>query len=156
MKDERDRTMKNVTASWTEGFEFQVGVPGGETFILNSVPSDRRPGSGPSPMEAVEGALAACSGMDVVLVLGKMRKTVTAFRIEVEAVRRDEHPRVFTRLTLVYHLDGPDIDPASAVKAVQLSQDKYCSVAAMLRPHVELHYRIILNRVPVEPLGTIG
>jgi putative redox protein len=146
--------MKHVTASWTEGFEFQVDVPPGETFLLNSVPADRRPGSGPSPVEALQGALAACTGMDVVLVLEKMRKTLTALRIEVEATRRDEHPRIYTHLRLVYHIDGPDIDPASALKAVQLSQDKYCSVSAMLRPTVELSSRIVLNRVPVEPLGT--
>ena len=134
-----------VEATWTRGMEFQVRVPAGETYTLDSIPKDRRPGPGPSPMEATQGALAACTGMDVVSILEKMRKTLRAFRIEVEAVRRDEHPRIYTDLTLVYYLDGPDLDDASVTRAIELSQDKYCSVAAMLRPTVRIGRRIILN-----------
>jgi putative redox protein len=149
----KDALVKNVTARWTQGNEFRVDVPGGESQTLNSVPAAERPGSGPSPMEAVQGALAACTGMDVVMVLGKMRKTLKSLRIEVEGVRREEHPRIYTRLCLVYHIDGDDIDAGSAQKAVSLSQDKYCSVAGMLRPTVDLSYRLVLNGVPVEPLA---
>jgi putative redox protein len=134
-----------VEATWTRGMEFQVRVPAGETYTLASIPKDRRPGPGPSPMEATQGALAACTGMDVVSILEKMRKTLSAFRIEVEAVRSDEHPRIYTDLTLVYYLDGPDLDDASVTRAIELSQDKYCSVAAMLRPTVHIGRRIILN-----------
>jgi putative redox protein len=74
-----------------------------------------------------------------------MRKTIQAFRVEVEVIRREEHPRIFTDLTLVYYLDGPDLDDASVERAIDLSQDKYCSVAAMLRPTVRLGKRIVLN-----------
>jgi putative redox protein len=96
-------------------------------------------------MEAAQAALACCSGVDVVSILGKMRKTLSTLRIEVLATRCDEAPRVFTALALVYHIDGPDLDRESVERAVELSQDKYCSVAAMLRPAVELSHRIILN-----------
>ena len=134
-----------VEATWTRGMEFQVRVPAGETYTLTSIPKERRPGPGPSPMESVQGALAACTGMDVVSILEKMRKTLRAFRIEVETVRRDEYPRIYTDLTLVYYLDGPDLDDASVTRAIELSQDKYCSVAAMLRPTVRIGRRIVLN-----------
>src|SRR5262245_32860318 len=134
-----------VEAVWTRGMEFQVRVPAGETYTLASIPKDRRPGPGPSPMESLQGALAACTGMDIVSILEKMRKSIKAFRVEVEAVRRDEHPRIYTDLTLVYYLDGPDLDEVSVTRAVELSQDKYCSVAAMLRPTVPIGRRIILN-----------
>ena len=134
-----------VEATWTRGMEFQVRVPAGETYTLTSIPKEQRPGPGPSPMESVQGALAACTGIDVVSILEKMRKTIRAFRIEVEMVRRAEHPRIYTDLTLVYYLDGPDLDEASVTRAIELSQDKYCSVAAMLRPTVRIGRRIVLN-----------
>jgi putative redox protein len=134
-----------VEATWTKEMEFQVRIPGGEVMTLASVPKARRPGPGPSPMEAVQAAVAACTGMDVVSILEKMRKTLRSLRIEVEVVRSEEHPRIYTDITLVYYLDGPDLDEASVLRAVQLSQDKYCSVAAMLRPTVHLGQRIVLN-----------
>jgi putative redox protein len=134
-----------VEATWTRGMEFQVRVPAGETYTLTSIPKAHRPGPGPSPMESVQGALAACTGMDVVSILEKMRKTLRGLRIEVETVRQDEHPRIYTDLTLVYYVDGPDLDDTSVARAVELSQDKYCSVAAMLRPTVHIGRRIVLN-----------
>ena len=138
-----------VQANWKQGMEFEVHVPAGETYTLTSIPKDRRPGPGPSPMEAVQGAVAACTGMDVVSILEKMRKTIHRLRIEVEAVRSEEHPRIYTELTLVYYLDGPDLDETSVERAIELSQDKYCSVAAMLRPTVRIGNRIILNGKPL-------
>jgi putative redox protein len=139
-----------VKTTWTKGMEFRVEYPGGETGYLNSVPKAERPGSGPSPMEAVLAALTGCTGMDVVSILQKMRKVPEAFRIEVESQRRDEHPRIYTDLVLTYYLDGPDLDAPSVARAVFLSQDKYCSVSGMLRPTVRLSYRIILNGKPVD------
>lgn len=135
----------NTTAVWTEKQVFRVGFPGGEAMTLASAGRDEHPAPGPSPMEAVQAALACCSGVDVVSILGKMRMTLAALRIEVEATRRDEVPRVYTELTLVYHIDGSDLDRESVERAVGLSQEKYCSVAAMLRPAVAMGYRIILN-----------
>jgi len=139
-----------VKASWTKDMEFRVEYPTGETLDLASLPLDERPGPGPSPMEAVQAAVAGCTGMDVVSILQKMRKVPASFRIEVDVQRRDEHPRIYTRMLLTYHLEGPDLDLASVIRAVHLSQEKYCSVAAMLRPTVDLGYRILLNGKLVE------
>ena len=72
-------------------------------------------------------------------------------RIELDAVRRKKEPRIFTGMELTYHLEGPDLDATSVSRAVHLSQEKYCSVVAMLRPSVKLTYRIVLN---AEPLTT--
>ena len=145
-----------VEAIWTQEMEFRVQIPAGETLTLASLPKDRRPGPGPSPMEAVQGAVAACTGMDVVSILEKMRKTLSALRIEVEATRREEHPRIYTGLVLTYHVEGADLDEPSVLRAVHLSQEKYCSVAAMLRPTVQLAYRIHLNGRLVETTFTEG
>ena len=137
--------MSPVTARWRSGMEFTVDFREGETITLASVPLRKRPGPGPSPMEAVQAALAGCTGMDVVMILTKMRKEPQALRIEVDVDRREEEPRIYTRMTLTYHVDGPDLDAAAVRRTVALSQDKYCSVSAMLRPAVALDYRIVLN-----------
>lgn len=142
--------MTPVTGSWRGGMEFKVDFPEGETITLASVPARRRPGPGPSPMQAVQAALAGCTGMDVVMILTKMRKEPEALRIEVDADRREEEPRVFTRMTLTYHVDGAELDAASVRRAVALSQEKYCSVSAMLRPAVALDYRIVVNGAEVD------
>ncbi len=134
-----------VTATWREKMEFQVDFPEGETMILTSVPLRRRPADGPGPMQAVLAALAGCTGMDVVMILTKMRKEPEALRIDVDAVRRDEEPRIYTHITLTYHIDGADVTPEAARRAVDLSQNTYCSVSAMLKPVVELDYKILLN-----------
>lgn len=134
-----------VIATWKKDEEFEVGFDGGETLVLASVPGSERPGPGPNPVEALQAAVAACTGIDVVMILEKMRKSPERFRIEVDGTRREEHPRIFTRLVLTYHVDGPDVTPDAVRRAVELSEEKYCSVSAMLRPTVEIGTRIVLN-----------
>jgi putative redox protein len=132
-------------ATWTKDMEFRVDFPPGESVVLTSLPLAERPGPGPSPMEVVQAAVAACTGMDVVLILRKMRKTLTSLRIEIDATRRADEPRIYTHLVLSYHFDGPDLDVNSVRRAIELSQEKYCSVTAMLRPTVAMSYRVTLN-----------
>jgi putative redox protein len=143
--------MNPVTTTWQGGLEFKVDFPYGETFTLTSVPAAKRPGPGPSPMEAVQAALAGCTGIDVVMILTKMRKKPQSVRITVDGERRAEEPRIYTRLTVTYHVDGPAVDEAAVRRAVALSEDKYCSVSAMLRPVVALDHRIVLNGRELDP-----
>ncbi len=135
----------SARAVWEKAHQFRVDYPQGETLTLASVPAAERPGPGPSPMDAIQAAVAGCTGIDIVLILGKMRKTLERLEIEVDAERRDEEPRIFTRLTLTYHVDGPDLTPESVRRAVTLSMDKYCSVSAMLKATVAFDHRIVLN-----------
>lgn len=134
-----------VTATWREKMEFEVDFPEGESLVLTSVPLRQRPGKGPPPMQTLLASLVGCTGMDVVMILTKMRKEPEALRIEVDAARQDEEPRVYTHMTLTYHIDGAAVDADAARRAVDLSQNKYCSVSAMLKPAVALDYRIMLN-----------
>lgn len=134
-----------TTATWTRRHEFAIEFAEGEKMVVASVPREERPGPGPSPMDLVQASLAGCTGIDVVIILQKMRQTLESLRIEVNPTRRDEPPRIFTRLELVYHLDGAELTESSVRRAVQLSHQKYCSVSAMLAPPVELESRIVLN-----------
>jgi putative redox protein len=132
-------------ATWQKDMEFKVDFPLGESLTLTSIPDEKRPGPGPSPVEAIQAAVASCTGIDVVLILGKMRKTLESLSIEVDSTRRDEEPRIYTDMELIYHLAGPDLDAASVLRAVKLSHEKYCSVSAMLEPTVKLSYKVELN-----------
>ena len=130
----------DATVRWEGGMRFAGAGESGGTVILDVRPEQGGTGKGPSPMETLLLGLAGCTGMDVVSVLGKMRAPLAGLEIRVSGDRADEHPRVFTRIRLEYIFRGKDLKPEQAGRAVQLSQEKYCSVSAMLRASAELTY----------------
>ena len=87
------------------------------------------------PMELFLISLAGCTGADVASLLDKMRVKVEKFEIHVDSERAPEHPKVYTKIDLTYKFWGKDLEGAKdkIEKAINLSQDKYCSVTAMLR-----------------------
>ncbi len=98
----------------------------------------------PAPMEAFLMSLGGCTGMDVVAILMKMKQPPRKFEIEIEGERAQEHPKVYTKVHIRYHLWGVEYDKAK--KAVELSQNRYCPVSAMLRRSgAELTYEVIVE-----------
>jgi putative redox protein len=86
-----------------------------------------------SPMDIVLEALGACSMMDIIAIIKKMRKELTLLEADLEAERAEDHPKVFTAIQIKYRMKSPDGSLADLEKATALSMEKYCSVAAMLR-----------------------
>jgi putative redox protein len=128
----------------TTGLEFRARTEGGLEYVLDS-------GSGalaPSPVDALLAAVGACTGMDVISILRKKRLDVTAYAIELDGTRRDEHPRAFTRIEIVHRVRGRNIPPAAVVEAVRLSETRYCSVHATLSPGVALSSRVVVEEEP--------
>ncbi|HJQ69047.1 MAG TPA: OsmC family protein [Blastocatellia bacterium] len=95
----------------------------------------------PSPMELLLISLGGCTGADVVGILEKKRQQVTGYEIEVRGQRRAEYPRIYTHIEVIHRLRGRGIDPKAVAHAVELSESKYCSVSAMLRPAAEITSR---------------
>jgi putative redox protein len=95
----------------------------------------------PSPVDALLMSLAACAGMDVISMLRKARQNVTGYTLRVNGDRRDEHPRIFTRIEVVHQVYGHGIKESTVRRAVDLSDTKYCSVHAMLENSVKLECR---------------
>ncbi len=89
--------------------------------------------SAASPMETVLESLGACSMMDIISILRKMKKEPVILNVALDAKRSEEHPKVFTSIHLNYRLESPDCSQAELEKAARLSMETYCSVAAMLR-----------------------
>lgn len=105
--------------------------------------------AGISPMELMLTALAGCTAMDVISILRKKKQDVTDFEVQVEGVRTDEHPKVYTEVWVKFIVTGRDINPQAVERAVALSRDTYCGVAATLRHTATMHYDIqIINAEP--------
>jgi len=134
-----------VEVRWDGGMRFSWN----DRWVMDATPEHGGTGAGPAPMETVLLALAGCTGMDVVAILQRMRAPLEELRIEVEAERAAEHPRVFTSIRLRYHLNGEGLKPAQVLRAVTLSQERYCSVSAMLRASARVSYEMLLNGSPV-------
>lgn len=131
---------------WIGEMKFVGIAPSGHIVAMDSPQESGGANLAPSPMELVLCACGACTGMDVVSFLKKMREDLTALTIQISAQRQKEHPRVYTKIDLVYKLKGRNLNKENIAKAVRLSLDKYCSVAAMLKPACPISYKIELER----------
>lgn len=100
---------------------------------------------GPKPKGLVLTALVGCTAMDVVSILRKMRIEPDTFSVEAETELTDEHPKVFKNIVITYRLKGDNLTEDKVEKAVQLSQDRYCGVSAMLKKAVPIEYKIIIE-----------
>jgi putative redox protein len=89
-------------------------------------------------MELLLLALGSCTGVDVVSILQKKRQDVVEYKIEVRGQRRDEPPRSYKRLDVHHIVTGRNISEHSVKQAIELSETKYCSVAATFRPTAEI------------------
>ncbi len=87
------------------------------------------------PMELFLISLGGCTGADVASLLQKMRVKVDKFEVHIDSERAPEHPKVYTRIDLTYKFWGKNLESVKdkIEKAINLSQDKYCSISAMLR-----------------------
>jgi putative redox protein len=129
--------MQTATVKWTGGEEFVTTTPSGHTISFDA---DRKHNSAPSPMEILLNALGACSCVDVVHILAKKRQQLDSLAVEVSGERAAEPPAVWTKIEMVYRLGGK-LDEKGVRDAIELSQTKYCSVAAMLGKTAKITYR---------------
>lgn len=124
---------KTALISWRGGLLFEGAANSGIPVKM-----DGQAKEGVSPMEMVVLGLAGCTGADVIDILRKKRQDVTALEIRVTGQRADEHPRHYTAMEVRYSVTGRNIDPAAVARAIELSETKYCSVAATLRGTVSI------------------
>lgn len=130
-----------VQVNWKGKQVFEATTPSGGKMLMDSYPEEGETGAGPTPLEALLAALAGCSAIDVLAILEKKRQVVTSYRVEVEGERTppgSPWPRPYTSLTIRHIVQGENLDPAAVERAVQLSDEKYCSVIATLRERPEV------------------
>lgn len=133
-----------TVVSWKAGMAFEVELDG-HTFPVDAKPEVGGGNLGPRPKALLLSALGGCTGMDVVSILAKMRVPIEGFRVEVEAPLTDEHPRVYSSILLRYVFRGRDLPMDKLERAVQLSQERYCGVSAMLGKAMPIAHEIVLE-----------
>ena len=118
------------------GNDFFIGItPSGHA---QAVETDSARATAATPMELLLIALGSCTGVDVISILKKKRQHVTDYRIEVSGDRREEFPRSYTRLYVKHIVHGRGVSEQALTSAIELSETKYCSVAATLRGSAEI------------------
>jgi putative redox protein len=100
-------------------------------------------------MELLLMGVAGCSSIDIITILKKQRQEITSFKAEVEGIRVPiEDAKPFKEITVIFFLEGK-IDADKAMRAAELSFDKYCSVSKTLEPTATIHFKVVLNNVPL-------
>ncbi len=137
------------------GPDLFVGVTPSNHALAIETDSQRH--SAPTPMELLLVALGSCTGVDVVSILKKKREVVTGYRVEITGRRREEHPRSYESLQVHHVITGRNVSAQAVAQAVKLSDEKYCSVAATLRPAAEIvsTFEIIQEAATKSAAGTI-
>ncbi len=136
----------DASAVWKSGMSF-TGTAFNSNFSLPMGASPKVGGAndGFRPLELVLVGLAGCTAMDVISILTKKRQKVTAFEVKAHGEQADEHPRALTRFLVEYVVTGKEIDRDAVQRAVELSQEKYCSVSATLRKAGPIETKITIN-----------
>jgi putative redox protein len=118
--------------TWIEENAF-AGKSGSNHYMTMDASGGGGHSASPSPMELLLLALAGCSGIDIRGIFRKMRQDVDGITIAVSGQRAEREPKVFTGIHMAYRIKGHGLDPAKIERAVDLSLNRYCSVAATLK-----------------------
>ena len=125
-----------LTQAFTQQRQFFARTASGHNLILD----DAAGGTGPKPIEMVAVGLAGCTAFDVITVLRqKYHQKVTGYQVQVEADQAERPPQVFTTIRICHRVTGIGIDESALVEAIRLSEEKYCSVGAMLQKTATFH-----------------
>jgi putative redox protein len=140
----------DVNVSWVKALQFRATSASGSSMVMDS---DAGADTAVSPVEMVPMALAGCTAMDVISILGKMRQDVTKLDVKVHADRASDYPKVITRAELEYIVVGRAIEESAVLTAIDRSIKKYCPVHAMLKGvfPIELRYSIYEDGGQAEP-----
>jgi putative redox protein len=136
-----DNPWREVIAEWKGETSFIGRNPAGGTVQMGKI--DDKPGI--SPMELLLAGLAGCTGMDIASILTKQRQPFVDLKVQVRGKRSSDYPMVFMELEVTYLLWGEGLDPKAVERAIQLSEERYCSVGIMLGKAAPIRssYRIL-------------
>jgi putative redox protein len=136
-----------LTQPTGNGRQFVATSGTGHHIILD----DAAGATGAKPIELVGLALAGCTAFDVINILRKKRQNVTGYEVRCEADQAPDPPQVFTAVR-IHHVISGEVGPSAIEEAIRLSEEKYCSVGAMIRQSAQLHttYEVLL---PIEAVA---
>ncbi|WP_452598646.1 OsmC family protein [Pontimicrobium sp. MEBiC01747] len=127
-----------ITTQWKGKMLFESDNPSGHTVLMDTSEDNGGTNKGLGPKAMMLSSLAGCSGLDVVSILAKMKTEIDDFKMEVEGLLTDEHPKYYHTVTVDYHFYGTNLDESKINKAVNLSVEKYCGVMEMFRKFADV------------------
>jgi putative redox protein len=136
----------DIQATLAGEMRFDVETGSGHIITLDTAEQD----AGPRPMELLLAALAGCAGMDIIAILRKMRQEVIAYTIRVHGERAEQQPRPFTEITVEHIITGHAIKPATVQRAIELTEQRYCGVSAMLDKAATLTHTFRIVESPAQ------
>lgn len=128
--------MTEAHATWIDEYRFNAAATSGHSIVVDG---DKKAGN--SPMELVLIGLCGCTGYDVASILRKKREAFTSLEVRAEAERVASPPSVYTEIKLIYRVGGK-VSHKAVEDAVRLSEEKYCSVSAMLQKTAKISFEI--------------
>lgn len=132
----------HANVEWKGNMKFVGIADSGHPVEMDTVPAVGGEDTATRPKELILDGLAGCTAMDVISILRKMQVPPEAFRVEVDADLTEDHPKVFKTIHLKYFVKG-NVPEDRLKRAIELSQDLYCGVSAMLRKGAEITYEYI-------------
>jgi putative redox protein len=130
--------MSEINVTWVQGGQF-IGIDSTKHSVVLSTASE---GIGAKPSDLLLIALAACSAVDVVNIMEKKRQAMTQMHVRVEGQQDTDPPWAFRKIHVTYIVQGKNLSEKAVQQAIELSEEKYCSVAATLRGVAEITHSI--------------
>ena len=130
-----------VDMSWTDKVAFESNMDG-HKVITDATKEVGGSDLGPRPKKLMLTSLAGCTGIDVIMILKKMKVEPEAFNVIVEGELTEEHPRYYHKIKVIYKFKGKNLPKDKLEKAVKLSEEKYCGVSAVYKKAIDMETEI--------------
>ncbi|MBW6533376.1 MAG: OsmC family protein [Mariniphaga sp.] len=130
-----------VDLAWTDKVAFEADMDG-HRVVVDATKESGGNDLGPRPKKLMLTALAGCTGVDVIMILKKMKVEPEAFNVIVEADVTDEHPKHYSKMKVIYQFKGKDLPKEKLEKAIKLSEEKYCGVTAVYKKAMDMESEI--------------
>ncbi len=137
----------NAVVSYSDNMTFIGKSDSNHSIIMDTSKSIGGGESAAKPIELILIGLGGCTGVDVVSILKKMKVKFDKFEVNIEAQQAEDFPKIFNKIHIEYIFYGKDLKKKSLERAIKLSQEKYCSVSAILRKSSDLTYSYKINEV---------
>jgi len=147
----------SATVTLKGGMAFDATATSGHSVTLDADEAVGGHNQGFRPMEMLLVGLGGCTAMDVISLLRKMHQEVTEYQVKVLGSRAEEHPKVYTEITVEHVVRGKKLSPDMVRRAVELSATRYCPASAMLSKAARVvhSFRLIDEEVGTEQTGTL-
>ena len=139
--------MNTAKVKWTGGLRFEGKSKFGLPIATDANKKAGGDENGYSPLELVLFGVAGCTGIDVIRILEKKRQKVTGLEIEVTGYQPEEYPKPFNKVEIKYLFEGENLDPAKIEHALELSEQKYCSVSQTIAGTAEISHTFVIKEV---------